>query len=99
MVRTFLVLLLLVVLMPAPPAEAQSCRAINLRVNALENPISVDSSQPRFSWQMADSRRGARQIAYRIVVASTPETARADLWDSGRVTSADSIEIPYAGKP
>src|SRR5438046_7504549 len=86
----------------ALPATAQTCRAVKLRVNALENPISVDTPQPRFSWQIADSRRGARQTAYRIVVAAFPsriQNGQPVLWDSGKVLSDQCIEIPYAGKP
>jgi alpha-L-rhamnosidase len=46
--------------------------------------------------------RGQRQTAYRVLAASTPAAlreGRADVWDSGRVPSAASIQVPYAGRP
>ena len=51
---------------------------------------------------MHDARRGAKQTAYQVLVASTPEKLAADqgdLWDSGRVASDQSTQIVYAGKP
>jgi len=51
---------------------------------------------------MESSRRGARQTAYRLRVASTPEklaAGAADLWDSGLVASQQTTHIAYAGKP
>jgi len=64
------------------------------------NPHPLDVL-PRFSWWLNDSRRGARQSAYRILVASSPEKLAAgegDLWDTGKVESDDSTLIPYGGK-
>ncbi len=77
-----------------PPAK--------LRVEYLFNPLGLDVAQPRLSWQLTATNRGARQTAYQILVASTPELLaanRADLWDSRRVRSDDSLNISYAGKP
>ncbi len=51
---------------------------------------------------MRDARRGARQTAYQVLVAGTPEKLAAqqgDLWDSGRVESDQSTQIVYAGRP
>ncbi|HEY8062748.1 MAG TPA: family 78 glycoside hydrolase catalytic domain [Gemmatimonadales bacterium] len=82
---------------PQPPAQA---RAVALRVEHLVNPLGIDVARPRFSWQMADSRHGARQTGYSILVASTPErltAARADVWNSDVATSSQSLDIEYAG--
>src|SRR5205814_9192455 len=46
--------------------------------------------RPRWSWQLDDMRPGARQTAYQIVVD--------DLWDTGKVTSDQSVHIEYAGQ-
>ncbi|MAT68604.1 MAG: alpha-L-rhamnosidase [Planctomycetaceae bacterium] len=51
---------------------------------------------------MRCSRRGARQTAYQVRVASSREALAAgkpDLWDSGRVASDASTQIEYAGTP
>jgi hypothetical protein len=47
------------------------------------------------------SHRGARQTAYRVLVASTARLLgedQGDLWDSGRVQSDQSNQVEYAGK-
>jgi alpha-L-rhamnosidase len=82
-------------------AQPQSpALAVHLRCDGLENPLGIDSAQPALSWQMQDNRRGARQTAYEIFVASRPELARSgkpDVWDSGKVESGASLWIPYGG--
>jgi alpha-L-rhamnosidase len=45
-------------------------RPVNLKCEYLENPIGVDSYHPRFTWNLADIRKGARQTAYSITVAT-----------------------------
>jgi alpha-L-rhamnosidase len=72
---------------------------VHLRTNYLESPLGVDDPAPRLSWQLAQTdMRGVSQAAYRIEVASTPG-GQADLWDSGRVASSQTTQIPYGGKP
>ena len=62
--------------------------------------MGIDSEKPQFSWKLRDSRAGARQTAYEILVASHPgPTASADVWDSGRIASDTSVQVPYAGSP
>jgi alpha-L-rhamnosidase len=41
-----------------------------LRIEYLENPLGLDETTPRFSWELDDARRGAEQTAYEIVVAT-----------------------------
>ena len=48
------------------------------------------------------SARGRKQTAYQILVASSRDLLdadRGDLWDSGRVNSAESVNIVYGGVP
>jgi alpha-L-rhamnosidase len=66
------------------------------------DPLGIDAAAPRLSWSLASRERGERQTAYQVLVASTRENLvrnRADLWDSGQVRSADSVSVPYRGKP
>lgn len=73
-------------------------RVVALRCNQLENPLGVHDATPRLSWRLeTGARRGARQTAYRVVVA-TARTGDADLWDSGRVASDETQHIAYAGR-
>lgn len=74
----------------------------HLRCEYRENPLGIDSLSPRLSWNMESSEHGQRQTAYRVLVASSPETLNAgkgDLWDSGKVESDQSLHVRYAGKP
>jgi alpha-L-rhamnosidase len=66
----------------------------------MATPLGIDDALPRFSWQLRDSRQGASQSAYQLLVASKPEllaVGKADVWDSGRVASGQSVGIQYAG--
>ena len=74
----------------------------HLRCENVANPLGVEELRPRLSWRLASPARGARQAAYQILVASTPQLLaqnRGDVWDSGRVASDDTTSIAYAGKP
>jgi alpha-L-rhamnosidase len=54
------------------------------------------------SWQLDSLQRGERQTAYRLLVASSEEKlaeGKADLWDTGKVASPESIQIAYKGRP
>ena len=71
-----------------------------LRCEYLVEPRGIDERSPRLSWELVSDRRGARQLAYRIRVASTAEavsSGHGDRWDSGRVESAQSTHVVYAG--
>ncbi len=85
---------------------AQSATAftgpVQLQVDNLRTPLGIDDPAPIFSWQLRDPARGARQTAYEIFVASQPELlngGNADVWQSGRVESGESLNIRYAGPP
>jgi alpha-L-rhamnosidase len=73
-----------------------------LRCEYLVDPLGLDERAPRLSWQLASERRGARQVAYRVRVASTPAklaAGRLDRWDSGRVVGDQTTHVVYAGTP
>ena len=50
----------------------ETTHASHLRCEYLVNPLGIDELAPRLSWQLATSRRGARQTHYRVRVASSP---------------------------
>ncbi len=73
----------------------------NLRVEYRANPLGIDVRAPRLSWQLQSSERGERQTAYRVLVASSTDLLKrgqGDLWNSGKVVSDQSTQLPYAGK-
>lgn len=83
-------------------ANGQSAvRLTGLQSDHLENPIGIDNPAPRLSWKMEDSRQGARQRAYRVLVGKDSiqvAGGTADMWDTGKIIS-ENILVTYAGKP
>ena len=64
-------------------------------------PLALDVCDPRFSWVIPLKGRGQVQSAYQILVATAPERLRpgkADMWDSGKVASRQSVNVRYAGR-
>src|ERR1039458_5875620 len=81
-------------------AKAQGAlQPVSLRCALRVNPLGVGDVAPRLSWQLQSTgqARGETQSAYQIQVGSA--TGKADLWDSGKVTSAATVDILYAGQP
>ncbi len=76
-----------------------SARVAELRVDDLKTPLGIDDPSPRFSWQLSDPARGAKQAAYQVEVFSSAALAAANKpdWSSGRVASDKSLNVPYAG--
>lgn len=98
---SFTIFLFLTALLPAAAAEIFPA-AVDLRCEYLSAPVAVESPRPLLFWRMQDSRRGARQTAYQVLVASNSEILQADkgdLWDSKRVESDRSTHVPFQGKP
>ena len=65
-----------------------------LRVENMEQPLGIDTAEPRFSWKIFSSQQNVRQTAYQIVVSSD----KGEMWNSGKVASGEQLWIRYAGK-
>ena len=79
-------------------APAQTRNTTDLTCEHLINPISIVSKEPRFSWKLESDRRNVKQVAYEIRVAKAPDfSVKSIIWDSKKVTSDESVLIPYAG--
>lgn len=85
--------------------QAASIHPAALRTEYLVDPLGTDTEKPRLMWEVRavdPQARGVRQNAYRVLVASSPERLapdQADLWDSGKVVSDETVGIEYAGQP
>ena len=66
----------------------------NLLTENQTNPLGMDISTPRFSWQLISDQRNIFQTAYEIKVMSGKTIA----WSSGKVSSDQSVHVPYAGQ-
>lgn len=95
--------LTLTLLLPLAVANSQARIIANdLRCEYQRDPVAVDAAAPRLSWVLESDARGERQTAYRILVASSADRLQrdeGDLWDSGKVASAEQNQVAYAGKP
>ena len=81
-------------------ASAETLASANLRTEWLAEPMGIDVTEPRLSWQVKSSERGQKQTAYHIVVASSEEKLlqnRGDLWDTGKVASGEDAESCLCG--
>ena len=65
----------------------------DLLCNGLRDPKNV-AGNVRLSWRLASDRKGARQVAYRVVVVSL--LFGDVLWDTGTVASDDNA-VTYGG--
>ncbi len=83
-------------------ANACCAELENLRCEYLVNPLGIDATSPRLSWIITSDRRGELQTAYQILVASSVKLLKedkGDLWDSGKVTSDETSQIEFQGRP
>jgi alpha-L-rhamnosidase len=98
--RTLAVAVVPILLGAAPPSSAP-VQLQRLETQASERALGVGDPSPRLSWILSSARRGVKQAAFEIRVATTEELVRSDqpdVWASGRVASADPWAT-YAGKP
>lgn len=102
LLATTLALLITLVL----PISALALKPSTLTCEHLDAPQGIDIQTPRLSWVLqSEGRRpprGEKQTAYQVLVASSAENLRkeaGDLWDSGKVESAQSVLVSYAGIP
>lgn len=82
--------------------KKKAVRVQELTVEGRKDFYGLEQLQPRLSWKIgSDKVKGAIQTAYQVFVSSSikaAETGDADLWNSGKVYSDSSINIPYSGK-
>ena len=74
---------------------------VNLKCEYLVNPLGIDVTKPRLSWQLSGSGSNVLQTAYQIEVASSPDALSKGtdiIWDTGKTSSA-AILTSYNGLP
>ncbi|MFF1443559.1 family 78 glycoside hydrolase catalytic domain [Streptomyces sp. NPDC058295] len=84
----------------ASAATAGTLTPGHLRTQHLDEALGIDDITPMLSWQTTASTASVLQSAYRIQAATSAErlrSGRADLWDSGKISSAVP-ETTYAGR-
>jgi len=84
----------------SPCASYAALEVARIHCELQTNPINIETSAPRFGWELQSDDRGAQQGAYHVLAATRPELlqpGKADLWDSGRQETSQSLYIPYGG--
>lgn len=81
---------------------ASSIHIRNLRCEYLADPLGIDVTSPRLSWELTSVQNGQYQTAYQILVASDSmllQQDKSDLWNSGKIISSQTAQIIYKGIP
>ena len=77
---------------------AWSQQVVRLRCDHLVNPLGMDNTAPRLSWNIEIKERNWTQSAYQVLVASD-SLFKNNLWNSGKVVSSQMLNILYKGAP
>ena len=96
------IIAVILLLSAASSGMAQQLSVINLRCEYRHNPIGADALKPKLSWELQTSQRNVLQTAYRVLVADDSSVLHKNIgnaWDSKKVISDTSIQVPYKGKP
>lgn len=92
--------LTLVLALTASTCMAAS-RLSGFRVNRMTQAAGIMRTA-LFAWQIESDQQDVRQTAYRLCVATTPQAleqeCREQLWDSERVESDETLQVPYHGR-
>ncbi|NNV56125.1 alpha-L-rhamnosidase [Limnovirga soli] len=77
------------------------CIPTHLQCEHMISPLGIDATQPRLAWQLSDSRQGAFQSAYQILVGTDSlaiSLAKANFWQTAKI-NGDAQLAYYKGKP
>lgn len=94
--------LLLLLLFLAIFTHLHGQEAKNLRCEYFQNPVGIDAPNPKLSWIIDSDKKDVLQTAYHIQAAGSLKALEKGgklLWDSGKVTSGQSIHVVYQGPP
>jgi alpha-L-rhamnosidase len=73
----------------------------HLQMENRVNPLGVDNTKPRFSWQLQSIQNNILQTAFQILVSNDESQLQkniGNIWDSKKITSNTSIQVAYKGK-
>jgi len=88
-----------------PPGAGQPSTTLStdkLSCEYLQNPLGIETAAPRLSWTLTASKRNQIQQAYEVLVSDNLkdlQSLKGNLWQPGKIRTAQSLHIVYAGKP
>lgn len=98
--RKLLVIPFVFMLLVSCQESTNECVPVQLLCEYMENPIGVDSPQPRLRWKLDDQRPGAAQTACEIIVGADSLAVlngSGNMWKSGKVQD-ESMLTAYQRK-
>ena len=72
----------------------------DLRCENLINPLGIATTSPGLSWKIKSDRNGTLQKGYQLLAATDSQRLNehdADLWNSGKVISDESVLVSWKG--
>ena len=82
-------------------AVSQGLSVDHLKCEYKTNPLGIERTSPKLSWQLQSNQRSILQTAYRILVSDDSVLIKkniGNILDSKRVNSDQSINVSYRGK-
>jgi alpha-L-rhamnosidase len=101
-INKYVLYLLFVLLLSVGKPLRAATEPADLTTEYKKNPMGIDIRLPRLSWKIRSDKNGQVQAAYQILVASDPKLLtpqKADVWNSQKVSSSQSVLVSYAGTP
>ena len=84
------------------PCLSQNLSVTNLRCESAKDPLGVDATNPRLSWELKSNQRNVLQTGYRILVADDSLLLQKNIgnvWDSKKIISSASIQVSWSRLP
>ena len=82
-------------------AETQAPDGLMVELLSGKAVYGVTDKTPEFGWVVHSGHDNDVQASYRILVSSNwkeLDNDKGDMWDSGKVVSSESLNVPYEGK-
>jgi alpha-L-rhamnosidase len=76
------------------------CIPVDLQCEYLKNPLGIDAAHPRIVWKLKDTRKGAAQTAWQLIVGTDSlavSKGSGNYWQTEPVNSSSQL-VSYAGK-
>lgn len=94
-------LLLALFLFSCQNSETTKIEFTQLKCDYYSNPVGIENTTPTFSWIVDSHGENQEQSGFQILVATSPdllEKGKADVWDSGKIESNQSVFNKFAGE-
>ncbi len=83
--------------------SSEGINLYDLKCENLLNPLGIDNTTPpRLSWKIKSAFNNTSQSAFQLLAATDPsllQEDKANLWNSGKTVSGESVLVKYGGKP